>query len=210
MENYTNIDWLSKRSILAPKVDIVKSLNLKIQSMIPGEARTYYSIDTVTDQDQVLNFPAEFLNSLNPAGLPVHQLELKVGSMIILMRNLDPPKLCNGTRLLITNLHNNLIEAVILSKTGKGEKVFIPRIPLIPNDCPVEFKRLQFPVQLAFAITINKSQGQTFEIVGVYLGEDCFTHGQLYVAFSRVGSAENLFVFSTDKKAKNIVFKGVL
>src|SRR5262249_52327324 len=128
----------------------------------------------------------------------------------MLIRNLDPPKLCNGTRLVVSKLHNNLIEAIILSKGGRGETVFIPRIPLIPSDSPFEFKRTQFPVQLAFAMSINKSQGQTFKIVEVSLEEECFSHGQLYVAFSRVGSANCLFVYTLDGKTKNIVYKIVI
>ncbi|EFX67519.1 hypothetical protein DAPPUDRAFT_63871, partial [Daphnia pulex] len=50
--------------------------------------------------------------------------------------------------------------------------------------------RLQFPVLLAFAITITKSQGQTFDRVGIFLPEPVFSHGQLYVAFSRATSKE--------------------
>jgi hypothetical protein len=63
----------------------------------------------------------------------------------------------------------NVIEATILTGQGEGETVFIPRIPLIPTDLPFNFKRLQFPVRLAFAITINKSQGQYIKYCGMDL-----------------------------------------
>jgi ATP-dependent DNA helicase PIF1 len=53
----------------------------------------------------------------------------------------------------------NVIEAAILTGKEEGETVFIPRIPLIPSDLPFNFKRFQFPMRLAFAITITKSQG---------------------------------------------------
>jgi ATP-dependent DNA helicase PIF1 len=86
----------------------------------------------------------------------------------------------------------NVIEATILTGKGEGETVFIPRIPLIPTDLPFNFKRLHFPVRLAFAISINTSQGQSIKYCGVDLRSPWFSHGQLYVACSWVGSPKNL------------------
>ena len=53
-------------------------------------------------------------------------------------------------------------------------------------------RRRQFPVRLAWAMTINKAQGQTLCQVGLYLPKPVFSHGQLYVALSRVGSSSRL------------------
>jgi ATP-dependent DNA helicase PIF1 len=78
-------------------------------------------------------------------------------------------------------LRNNIIEAVILTGPAKGEIAFIPRIPMITSDLPFSFKRLQFPVKVSLAITINKAQGQTFKYVGVDLRTECFSHGQLLI-----------------------------
>lgn len=49
----------------------------------------------------------------------------------MLLRNLDTPKLCNGTILVIKNVYSNILEAIVLTECATGEEVFIPRIPLI-------------------------------------------------------------------------------
>lgn len=85
----------------------------------------------------------------------------------MLLRNLKPPKLCNGTKLQVKALHKNLIEANILTECAQGEKVFVPRIPLIPIDLPFDFNRLQFHLKVCFAMTISKYQGQTLKCDGV-------------------------------------------
>ena len=63
----------------------------------------------------------------------------------------------------------NLIKATIIVGMFKGEDVLIPRIPLMPTDFAFEFKRVQFPVRLAFAMPVNKSQGQSLEACGINL-----------------------------------------
>ncbi|KAI8116936.1 ATP-dependent DNA helicase pif1 [Lucilia cuprina] len=163
-QNYKNHDWLSERAILAAKNIDVDELNFKIQSEIAVELMTYKSVDSVTSQNDVVNYPTEFLNSLEFPALPPHNLKLKVGSVIIMLRNTHQPRLCNGTRLAVKNLMNNVIEATILKGKYKGEDVLMPRIPMALTDMPFDFKRLKFPVRLAFAMTINKSQGQSLKI----------------------------------------------
>ena len=82
-----------------------------------------------------------------------------------------------------------------------------------PTEFPFEWQRRQFPVRAAFSMTINKSQGQTLKFAGVWLRGQVFTHGQLYVASSRVSSPSNLkFAIMKDQKGKaaNVVFKEVL
>ncbi|UYV67936.1 hypothetical protein LAZ67_5002546 [Cordylochernes scorpioides] len=207
--NYLSEEWLCARTILAPKNSTVLEINNTILNSIPGESKIYRSIDTMVDPDESVSYPPEFLNSLELSGTPSHKIVLKVGVPVILIRNLDPPRLCNGTRLCITQMGINVLQARILTGSFRGEEVLIPRIPIISNDLPFKFRRLQFPVMVAFAMTINKSQGQTLQVVGVHLESPCFSHGQLYVACSRVSSPKNLFVFSsTFSKTRNIVYQG--
>lgn len=99
--NYINHDWLGERAILAAKNKDVDELNFKIQNQIAGHLLSFKSVDCVTNQGEIVNYPTEFLNSLDLPGLPPHNLQLKVGSVIIMLRNLNQPKLCNGTRLAV-------------------------------------------------------------------------------------------------------------
>ena len=138
----------------------------------------------------------------------------------MLMRNLNPSiGLCNGTRLICLSFSPHLIETEIITGVHSGQKVLIPRISFIPSDVqlPFEFKRRQFPIRPDFAMTINKAQGQTMKFVGIYLPSPVFTHGQLYVALSRVSSSSNICIMIENEKyklknmtlTKNVVYKEI-
>ena len=107
---------------------------------------------------------------------------------------------------------NHLIEAEITTEGPYlGQRVFIPRIPLTNSDGRgVPFKRVQFPAKVAFAITINRSQGQTFDHLGCDFVKPPFTHGQLYVAVTRVRNPHNLRLRLPESEVLNPVFQEVL
>jgi hypothetical protein len=83
--------------------------------LLPGDLVSYKSIDTICDAIEAVNYPTEFLNSLDLLGMLPHNLQLKVGSPVILLCYLNLPRLCNGTRLVIKKLMKNVIEAIILN-----------------------------------------------------------------------------------------------
>lgn len=116
----------------------------------------------------------------------------------MLLRNLSIKNgLCNGTRMVLKDFSRNCIKVEIITGAHSGTIHFIPRISLnTANDqaLPFNFERHQFPVRLSYAITINKSQGQTFRKVGIFLPQPCFSHGQLYTAFSRATDSKTLKV----------------
>ena len=129
---------------------------------------------------------------------------LKAGCIIIMLRSCF--QLTKSTRLSVKKLMNNVIQATIIKATFEGEEVLVAPILFIPTD----LSGFQFPFRLAFAITINKSQGQSLEVCGINLEFSCFLHGQLYVASSRVGKPSSLFIFAPENKTKNIVYQNVI
>jgi len=89
----------------------------------------------------------------------------------------------------------------------------LPRIDPTPADSTLLFsyRRRQFPIQLAFCITINKAQGQTLDCVRIHLPDPVFSHSQLYVAMSRTGSFKNGKIQTRNgSKASKVAWKEVL
>ena len=217
--NCTSTEWLSGRAILAPYNDDVTTINDKVSVAFPGREWVCKSADKTTDPEDDAKAPAEVLNAIAANGLPAHEIRLKPNMPIMLLRNLDPVKgLCNGTRLLVRQIINGrILEAEIATGSHRGTVVYIPRIKLSPDEgiYPWPWSRLQFPVRVAFAMTINKAQGQTLTRVGVYLERPCFSHGQLYVAASRVGLPTSI-MFAVDRneagefRTANVVFQEAL
>ena len=189
----TNDRFFSERIILSARNSEVDELNLLMLNDFPGQIREYYSADTVADFEDGDNdmYPAEYLNSIDISGLPLATLKLKVGVPVMVMRNLAPSDgVCNGTRGIVTQLSNTVVEIRLIGGSHGGEKFFVPRIKMDSTkpDIPFTLRRLQFPLRLAFAMSINKSQGQSVKHVGLDLRSPVFTHGQFYVGISRATS----------------------
>ncbi|XP_021990917.1 uncharacterized protein LOC110887647 [Helianthus annuus] len=220
LENFNNQNYFSERAILAPKNEVVHEINDRLLSLFPGEEREYLSSDSLCQSEnpnatQQKLYSPDVLNGLKVSGLPNHRLALKVGVPVMLLRNIDQQNgLCNGTRLQVKKKYNRVIEAEIISGGNIGTRTYIPRISLIPSDkkIPFEFQRRQFPLAVCFAMTIK---GQSLSRVGLYLKQPVFTHGQLYVALSRVKTRQGVKLLILDNDGKptnkttNVVYKEV-
>ncbi|XP_034253656.1 uncharacterized protein LOC117652677 [Thrips palmi] len=232
---------LSDGIIVAPTNDVCDD-NV-CQQMLSREipSRDYLGTTSIIHQDvgqRSEENPAEFimapeeLNMINAPNLPPHHLSLRVGSIVMLLINLNKRLgLCNGTRFVVTKLFPNTIGVKRLRAfKGKMDEIFLPRMMMRSDDIPIagSVQRFQLPITLAFCVTINKSQGQTFDHVGIFLRKPVFSHGQFYVAVGRAKAQKNVRICIlkgssqgpqnlrggngsySDVRTKNIVFRSLL
>ena len=135
---------------------------------------------------------------------------------IILLQNLYPKKgLCNNTCMVITRLGQRCIKTQILGGSFYRQLQLIPHIKLTSTDGELPFiiSKRQFPTRLCFAITVNKSQGQSFNFISINLRIPVFTHRQLYIALSRVTNIHGLSLLLPQKggtATTNIIYPEVL
>ena len=150
----------------------VSQINKLLAKRIPLTTHTYTAINAVVDEE----FPAEFLNSIEVSGLLSHILELKPGMPVMLLRSIKSPELTNGTRCIVRSYIKNTVEVEASIGFHSGPRNLVPRIPLRPSDTtfPFLFKRKQFSLRFFFAMTVNKTQGQTLTFIDLNLRQPIF------------------------------------
>lgn len=179
--------------------------------------REYIGYDKLQSDCDQMNIPQKILNDTVQSGMPLYKLSLKTGSPVMLLKNIRPEiGMCNGTKMIVREMMENLIRCQIISNDQFNLKIVdVFRICNTSDDLKaIKFKRIQFPITLSFALTINKAQGQSLTKIGIYNDKPLFSHGQLYVALSRGKKKENIKVFSTNRNDKklinNIVFEEIV
>lgn len=189
---------------LASTNKIVDSINEKELAKLPGMEFT---------------FKASVNGSFNPKDYPTQKvLSLKKGAQIMMIKNDTDHKKrwVNGSLGIITEITANKIRVKLDSGSYDIEKasweVFNYGVNVttgtIEREVKGEFK--QYPIKLAWAVTIHKSQGKTFDSVIVDLGFGAFAHGQTYVALSRCTSLEGLYLKKPIRQRDIILDKEVV
>ena len=144
---------------------------------------------------------AKTLRDITHKGVPPHKLTLKVGDVCLVTRNINIESgLTNNTRVRIIKFENNCIKVQTLTDTP--QIFFLPRINFkfrMNYGQSYEVIRKQFPLRRAFALTFNKSQGQTLKKVLLDVRKSVFSHGFLYVGLSRVTDCKNIAMFINEE-----------
>uniref|UniRef100_A0AC34FZX9 ATP-dependent DNA helicase n=1 Tax=Panagrolaimus sp. ES5 TaxID=591445 RepID=A0AC34FZX9_9BILA len=228
LQNPTDfIENLCGSAILCPTNSVVQDINEEILNNMQGDEQVFNGIDTVVSDKEIDDFNGELnehsieaMNRIETAGMPPHVLKLKFLISITIAPFLSVfTGLCNGTRMQVLKADNSLLKCKVLSgsRSQNGEIVFLPLCKFeygnVKSEPGVHFTRTQFPVKLSFAISINKAQGQTLSRVGLNFRQgECFSHGQLYTAMSRVRTKDSLKIFPSTKAntCTNVVWHRLL
>ena len=193
--------------VLASTNELVDDWNKRIQNLNTEESHELLSKDTFGDVDDPYGhissiITENMMNRFNATGNPPHCLSLKRGDICIVLRNLSMRDgLQNNSRVRILDIKRYCIRVQTLE--DKPRSAVIPRIRFnfrLPFMHSYEISRLQFPLRLAYAMTCNKSQGQTLERVLLDTTSPAFAHGHLYVALSRVTYYKNIALFCAENQ----------
>ncbi len=211
---YANV-WDSTTMILALTLETCDVINRMCFAKLPGILVECPAADEFVDCIDRDAFPPDYIASLSMKGAPPWMLQLKVGAKYMCIRNLDASRgIINGTMLRLLQIGRRFLQMQVL--TGKSEgsvELFIKsRFTVTPeaSGLPFTILRTQYPIIPAYCLSVHKAQGQSLLRLGIVFESDPFTHGQLYVALSRVGGWDRVFVYYQGYDIRNIVLKHLL
>ena len=217
-------------AILCPVHQSVDEINARCLDKWVGDTYVKYAIDSYENPNDAMVVTLEQLNVRTPTGSPPARLELKIGMPLVMLRNMSE-ELMNGTRVLLLDIRNNVLQCKVLNGRYPNTIVYIPRFVFKHEgpDQPLTWSRRQYPVKPCWSMTINKSQAQTLERVAVCLIRivisadndivvepyDVFSHGQMYVGLSRCGDPDKVCIYTTEEHCRtrtlaNVVYKEAL
>ena len=204
-----NSPELHKRAILCSTNELVAEWNFKVQSLNPSHPIHLVAKTKPKSHDDPSGELSGMLTedvccSYEDNSVPDHILTLKVGDVCLVVRTLSrKDHLANNTRVRILEVREKLVKIETISDLTP--RVFlVPRINFTVKSKfgGFEITRTQFPLRLAYAITYNKSQGQTIPTSLIDIRSCPFTHGHLYVAMSRAEDVDQTAFFCFESQVE--------
>ncbi len=189
--------------ILALTLETCASINKMCIEKLQGPLIECAAADVYIDCATADDFPPDYVQSVHMNGAPPFMLPLKVGARYMCIRNLDARRgLINGTMLKLLAVGTRYIQCQIISgPVAGGIELLMKCVFTISPEAsglPFTITRRQYPIIPAYCLSVHKAQGQTIQLCGLIFESDPFTHGQLYVALSRVASWDCVFVHLHD------------
>lgn len=196
--------------ILCLRLNSAAEINGKVLNHIDEPAHMAHASDAFPVDAGHL--PPEYVATLDIAGTPPFELNLKKGARYMIIKNYGLGCV-NGVLCKLLAFNDSIIQIKLLTGQRRGSVVVLPRctfqVSPETSGLPYPFIRNQFPIVPAYAVTVHKSQGQTFKKIGLFFLGNPFAHGQLYVALSRVSGWHNILVFGMQSIA-NVVMQFLL
>jgi hypothetical protein len=201
--------------ILALTLETCDEINRMCFSRLQGTLVESPAADIFIDCSDKDQYPPDYIASLSMKGAPPWMLHLKEGAKYMCIKNLDAARgIINGTMLRVMRIGRRYLQVRILSGKSEGSVELLMKacftISPEASGLPFYIKRTQYPIIAAYCLSVHKAQGQTLSMLGVVFESDPFTHGQLYVALSRVGGWERVVACHQGDDIKNIVLKHLL
>lgn len=208
-------EWDSSSMILALTLETCDEINRMCFAKLPCDLTESPAADVLVDCIDRDAYPPDYIASLSMKGAPPWLLQLKEGAKYMCIRNLDAPRgIINGTLLRLLRIGRRYLQMRVLTgkSAGSVELFMKGKFTITPeaSGLPFTVLRTQYPIIPAYCLSVHKAQGQSLLKLGVVFESDPFTHGQLYVALSRVGGWDRVFVQFQGEDIKNIVLKHLL
>jgi hypothetical protein len=204
-----------RRCIMGLTNHAIDHINSTIFDTLPGMATTYTSTSAILGADANDKYvdkmeSSQLAEDIDQSDIPPHKLTLKIGQLCMIMRNFSiTQKLQNNSLVRIHDLSPHCAYVQLLSDIGKvgidsATIHVLPKINFSIFSGKKGFKviRRQIPLRPAYARTFHRSQSETLDLAGICLNEPVFTHGLMYMAFSRCRLSSDILCYVTDDMHK--------
>ena len=173
-----------RNMILSLKLETCRIVNDMCLNALPDKGLEVNAFDDMKDNKNSDTYTDEYIASLPLSGVPPATLLLKKQGRYMITKNYDIKRgVVNGTMIEMLQYSRHVVQIRLLTGIQKGRILQLPRCSchVSPENSglPFAFSRVQFPIIPAYCVSVHKSQGQSLDMVGLWIDQDCFAHGQL-------------------------------